>query len=452
MKKKEGKTYFICDECGYESQKWFAKCPECNVIGSAVEYTADSLYENGKASSDFHEVSVENLNSVTQIVPRIAVGMNELENILSGGLVKGGIYLVSGEPGIGKSTLVTQIFRNTGFPSIYISGEESKDQVFLRFKRLGISGENISIIFDTHLESILKAIESKKLSPRLIVVDSIQTMKTDSFDSIAGSMIQVRECARILTEFGKRHGITVLLIGHVNKEGNIAGPKVLEHIVDCVLQFELEVTTATRCLRVTKNRFGPTDEIAIFEMTQNGLIPIENIGNFFISDYSNQSGNTLSILQQGSKLIPIEVQALVSKPVYGQPRRITSGVALDRVLMITAVLSKKLKLPLESKDIFVNTSGGFRAFDNSTDLAIAVSLLSSLFDIKPSQSTVAIGEIGLDGVVRPVGLNEKRAEFAVKLGIESILVPQKCASKNKKIQIIRDVRDILMMFNQEEMK
>ncbi|BBE32131.1 DNA repair protein RadA [Tepiditoga spiralis] len=437
MKKKQ--KYYVCNECGYESLKWFAKCPECESFGTAVEFSESKEENNStKAEISFLEDSIE-------IPQKIQLSNLEMNELLNGGIVQGGVYLLSGEPGIGKSTLLAQITSQINDFLIYVSGEESKEQVIRRFKRLNIKKENLGLIFENDIESIIKTIKTRKEKPKILFIDSIQTMKSKDFDSIPGSIIQVRECTRKLTNFAKKNNISVILVGHVNKEGAIAGPKVLEHIVDSVIQFELEKSSGLRMLRVSKNRFGPTDNVLLFEMTNKGLKTIENISEYFISEYSNEPGNTLTMIKEGNKIIPIEIQVLVSKPVYGSPRRVTSGVPIDRVLMIIAVLSKKMKLPLESKDIFVNTSGGFKLNDSGIDAAIAISMLSSLFDKPTPSPTIAIGEIGLDGKLRTVHMLDKRIEFAKKIGIDSILVP-KHKNSYKKILEIKNISEFINLF------
>ncbi|KLO22785.1 DNA repair protein RadA [Marinitoga sp. 1197] len=420
---KKNQKYFVCSECGYESTKWFAKCPSCNEWNTAVEFTADV----------FDDTTVQSTSEILFLTDdikepvKIKTGFKELDEILYGGLVESGVYLLAGEPGIGKSTLLTQLSSNIGNEKtvIYVSGEESAEQVFQRFKRLKVktNKSKIGLVFENSMEKIISLIEKLKDKPDLLIIDSIQTIKSEKFSSYAGSVLQVKEVTRYLSEYCKKKGITLIVVGHVTKEGIIAGPKILEHMVDAVLQFELEKTSGLRMLRILKNRYGPTDEILMFEMTQIGLKAISEYTQYFLKDYKNASGNVLTIVKEGSKLIPIEIQALVSKPVYGNPRRVTSGAPLDRLLMIIAVLSKRLRLPFESKDIFLSTSGGFKISDTSSDLAIAYALLSSLFDISTVDSIVVMGEIGLDGNVRHIRSLEKRIDFARKIGITNIVIP-----------------------------
>lgn len=439
------KKYFVCNECGFESDKWFAKCPSCNSISSAVEFTADIDFKKNKKTSKITS-EITYLDEEVSIPVRIKTSIKEFNDSINGGFVKGGIYLISGEPGIGKSTLISQISKDIDGFVLYATGEESKTQVIQRYKRLNIENKNIGLIFENDIDSIINTISKSTKKPSVVFIDSIQTMKSDEFDSIAGSILQVRECSKKITNFAKNNDITIVLIGHVNKEGAVAGPKILEHIVDCVIQFDLEKTSGLRMVRITKNRYGPTDEIILLEMTSKGLIPIENMNEFFLNDYSNESGNTLTIIKEGNKLIPIEIQALVSKPVYGTPRRITSGVPLDRVLMISAVLSKKLKMPIESKDIFVSTSGGFKINDSAIDLAIANSLVSSLLETPPLGPTIAIGEIGLDGKIRSVSSIEKRIEISKRLGMENILIPEKNSKKVKSCTPIKNINELVKLF------
>ncbi len=446
--KKADKVY-VCNNCGYESDKWFARCPVCKELESAVEYTADITFDK-----NIKEISSEIVFIGQEIAPpqKIPIKLKEVNDALNGGLVKGGVYLLSGEPGIGKSTLLTQLADSLDLTEgwvFYVSGEESINQVLQRFERLSIANKRIALMFESNIEIILSTLINSEHRPEAIFIDSIQTLKSDEIDSAPGSLLQVRECTRKIVDYAKKSEIPVILVGHVNKEGAIAGPKVLEHMVDCVIQIDLERSSGLRILKVLKNRFGPTDEIIILEITQTGLKPIEDITSFFLSEYSNEPGNTLTVVKVGQRFLPIEIQALVSNPVYGSPRRVTSGVPLDRLLMITAVLSKKLRFPLENKDIFVNTSGGLKISDSSMDLAIALSLISSMLDKPLLFSVIAMGEIGLDGKVRGVSLLEKRIEIAQKLGAESILIPKNKNIANNNIKIVENVKDLIKLFGKE---
>jgi DNA repair protein RadA/Sms len=443
---RKSQKHYVCSNCGYESDKWFAKCPMCNELESAVEYnTADVSIDTG-------HLKVPDIVFLDQELPpakKIPTNFQEIDNVLNGGLVEGAVYLLSGDPGIGKSTLLAQIAKSIQTPEgfiFYVSGEESTEQVVQRFNRLEIKNKNIGLIFENNVDVILNAMEKSNMIPSVIFIDSVQTLKIDSIDSSPGSILQVRESTRKMVEYAKKMNIPIVLVGHVNKEGAIAGPKVLEHMVDCVLQMELEGGSGLRLLKVTKNRYGPTDEVILFEITQKGLKPIDNINSFFLSDYSNESGNTLTIVKVGQKLLPIEIQALVSNPVYGSPRRVTSGIPLDRLLMIIAVLSKKLKLPLESKDIFVSSAGGLRINDSSMDVAIALSLISSIFDTPLSSSTIAFGEIGLDGRIRGIPLLEKRLELSQKIGFNNIVIPKNFSPRKNSIVVAESVKDLIKLF------
>ena len=444
-KKKTKQKYYVCNECGYESDKWFAKCPICNEMGSAVEFTADITYMDSSNDTKDNKSDITYLDSEIEEPERLKIKSSQINKALNNGLVKGAVYLLSGEPGIGKSTLVSQL-SDSNNKVIYISAEESKSQVMQRFRRLEIKNNNIGLIFSNSLENIFKSISKLKERPQILIFDSVQTIKSDDVESNPGSVLQVKECTRRIVEYSKKTGTSSLLIGHVTKEGNVAGPKLLEHVVDCVISFELEKTSGLRMFRVNKNRYGPTDEIVLMEMTERGLIPIDDLTNYFLSDYSNEPGNTLSIIKEGNKLIPIEIQSLVSKPVYGSPRRVSSGISIDRVFMITAVLSKKLKLPVESKDIFLNTSGGFKISDSSIDSAIAFTIISSLFEQTLNKSTIFIGEIGLDGKIRNTSHVEKRVEMAKKIGIENICVSKRAKINDKNIIKLDNISDIVKMF------
>ncbi|AEX86130.1 DNA repair protein RadA [Marinitoga sp. 1135] len=447
---KKRQNYFVCSNCGYESTKWFAKCPSCNEWNTAVEFTADLFDDKANINIKTEPTELLFLDDEINEPEKLKTGFKELDEVLNGGFVESGVYLLAGEPGIGKSTLLTQISSSVGSENmvIYVSGEESAEQVFQRFKRLGIKkdGSKIGLIFENSLERIISVIEKLEEKPTMLIIDSIQTLKSENFSSFAGSILQVKEVTRYLSEYCKKKGITLIIVGHVTKGGIIAGPKVLEHMVDAVLQFELEKTSGLRMLRILKNRYGPTDELLMFEMTQKGLIPISEYTNYFLKDYKTASGNVLTIVKEGSKLIPIEIQALVSKPVYGNPRRVTSGAPLDRLLMIIAVLSKRLRLPIESKDIFLSTSGGFKISDTSSDLAIAYALLSSLFDISTGGSIVVMGEIGLDGNIRNINNLEKRIEFSKKLGIDYIVIPNSKKIKNNEHIKISNLSELVKRF------
>lgn len=441
MKKEK---YFVCNDCGFESQKWFAKCPSCNSIGSAVEFAADidSIH-----SEDISASEIKRLDDNVKVPERIVINNNEINSFMNGGLVKGAVYILSGEPGIGKSTFVSQLIDMISKSTLYISGEESSDQVLRRFKRMNIKNKNIGFVFETNVEKIINILEKEKNNFDIVVIDSVQTLRSGDSDSLPGSVLQVRESSRKLTEYVKENNISLIMIGHVNKEGAIAGPKILEHMVDCVLQLELEKSSGLRLLRVTKNRYGSTDEVVLFEMTQTGLNIIEDISKYFISEYSNEPGNVICIIKEGNKLFPIEIQALVSNPVYGSPRRVTSGIPIDRLNMITAVLSKKLKLPVESKDIFINSSGGIKFNDSSADLAIAFSVISSLLDIKTEKPAVCFGEVGLDGNIRNINLLEKRIDFSKRLGFELIISPD--SSGKFDVYRANNIRDLLRLFEGE---
>lgn len=447
MRKSE--KYYICNNCGYESDKWFAKCPVCSELESAVEYTADIAFD----SSNDENKQIIYIDQSIDLPEKISLKMKDINEALNGGIVKGGVYLLSGEPGIGKSTLLSQLansFETSEGFVLYVSGEESTEQVLQRFRRLGIKDKNIGLIFESNVEKILKAVNNINKDPTIVLIDSIQTLKSESIDSAPGSIMQVRESARMIVDFAKKKNVTVIMISHVNKEGAIAGPKVLEHMVDCVLQLDLERSSGLRLLKVTKNRFGPTDELVLLEITEKGLKPIENLTSYFLSEYSNEPGNSLTIAKVGHRFLPIEIQALVSNPVYGSPRRVTSGIPMDRLLMVIAVLSKKLKLPVDSKDIFVNTSGGLKISDSSIDLAVALSLISSVFDEPPNFTSIALGEIGLDGNVRGISLLEKRVDIALKLGVEVIIIPNNKIFKNDKILFAENVKDLIKLFRKGE--
>lgn len=419
------KTMWFCTSCGADSPKWVGKCPACGAwntmveekVGPATPSASVPLSTKGRSKPR----PVNEIEAVDE--PRIHMPSEELNRVLGGGLVKGSIVLIGGEPGIGKSTLVLQnllAIRNRRI--LYVSGEESATQLKLRADRIGRGSDNLYIVCETSLENIFAHIE--EVEPEILVVDSIQTIATETLDSSAGSVGQVRECAACLLRFAKESGVPVLLIGHINKEGTIAGPKVLEHIVDAVLQFEGDRQYMYRLLRGIKNRFGSTSEIGIYEMVQRGLREVANPSEMLMGHGGEElSGVAVGVTLEGIRPFLIEIQALVSSAAYGTPQRSVTGFDIKRVNMLLAVLEKRVGFKLGSKDVFLNVAGGIKVNDPALDLAVIAAILSSNVDMVIPRGWCMAGEVGLTGEIRPVTRIEQRITEAQKLGMTDMLVP-----------------------------
>jgi DNA repair protein RadA/Sms len=418
----KSKTVFICQNCGVESPKWIGKCPSCHEWNTYVEekIQKDNFRQRAKTTitpqaQRLSEISISEGK-------RITTYSKEINRILGGGIVPGSVSLIGGEPGIGKSTLALQLslnFKNK--KTLYVSGEESNQQIKLRSERLGLKNENCFLLNETSLENIYIQIE--KTNPDLLVIDSIQTLNTDYIESSPGSVSQVRECTANLLRYAKETSIPVILIGHINKEGNLAGPKVLEHIVDTVLQFEGDRNHMYRILRVIKNRYGATSEMAIFEMRNSGLIEVQNPSELLISQTDEQlSGVSICVTIDGIRPFLIESQALVSSAVYGTPQRSSTGFDLRRLSMLLAVLEKRAGFRLAAKDVFLNIAGGIKVTDPGIDLGIISAILSSNLDTPIEKGVCFAGEVGLSGEIRAVNRIETRIQEAEKLGFEKIFI------------------------------
>lgn len=425
----KSKIVFVCDECGYESAKWLGKCPSCgrwNTLKEFKDETSDLKAHFSKAIKDssFDKGKLVNLKDVKESYSaRLDTGIGELNRVLGGGIVPGSVVLVGGEPGIGKSTLFLQMADNLSQDEnvIYISGEESADQVAMRFKRLGLSS-GLKFVAENKLETILSIIETEK--PKTVIIDSIQTIYNTEIDSIAGSVSQIRECASFLARVAKATNTSVFIIGHVTKEGNIAGPRVLEHLVDTVLYFEGENQSAFRILRAVKNRFGSTNEIGVFDMTEQGMEEVSNPSAIMLSGHlNNMSGSSIYCSIEGTRPVLLEVEALVSESSFGNARRMTSGVDYNRVNLIIAVLEKRIGLKMYNQDVYVNVGGGIRTADPAIDLSIAASIVSSLRNKVIIQDTVLFGEIGLTGEIRHISQGEKRIAEAKRMGMTRVILP-----------------------------
>mgnify|MGYP000965888173 FL=1 len=428
------KTAYVCDNCGHESVKWIGKCPSCGQWNSFKEIrVAPSVSGGGKrlaAGGVSNTSSTRNTPMPISKVqakdePRIDLHDDELNRVLGGGLVRGSIVLLGGEPGIGKSTLVLQtILRMPGKRILYVSGEESTHQLKMRADRIEENvADNVIVLSENALEKILMQVDDVK--PDLLIVDSIQTIESEVIDSSPGSIVQVRECASALLRYAKTSSVPVLLIGHINKEGVLAGPKILEHIVDTVLQFEGDQHYMYRILRSIKNRFGSTSELGIYEMQQNGLRPVSNPSELLLTrDHEGLSGIAISCAIEGVRPFLVETQALVSTAAYGTPQRSTTGFDQRRLNMLLAVLEKRVGFKLIQKDVFVNIAGGLRVTDLAMDLSIIAAVLSSNVDTPIDKEWCMAGEVGLSGEVRPVNRIEQRIAEAEKLGFTDMVIPK----------------------------
>ena len=418
-------SIFVCQQCGNEFSKWLGKCTACNSWNSLVETARITRNSKSKTLN-----SRQTLNSKSQItnltdiktdqMQRVTTGISELDGALGGGIVSGQVILIAGEPGIGKSTLLLQLANNLN-NTLYISGEESSNQVAIRAKRLGINNKSIQFLESTDVDEILQTLSTVSNKPSAVIVDSIQTMSTNDLTGLAGSVGQVRECAFRLLKFAKVNNIPLILVGHVTKEGTVAGPAVLAHIVDTVLWFEGDKQSNLRLLRCVKNRFGATDEVGIFSMEDKGLVSLDNPEKLFLEqDKTNVAGSVVSILMEGTRSILIEIQSLVVPTKMAFPRRVAQGIDSKRLEMLLAVLFRRANVPLYDMDVFVNVAGGIKAQDPSVDLAICLSIASSFFDKPPPKKFLAVGELGLSGEIRAVSFQEKRIKDSRRLGFSDI--------------------------------
>lgn len=420
------KTVYVCKECGYESPKWNGCCPNCNEWNTLIEEVVNITKSNKIDTSALIStpLKINEINSDDEI--RILTGLSELDRVLGGGIVKGSLVLVSGDPGIGKSTILLQICQYIGknFSVLYVSGEESARQLKLRAKRLSVTTENLEILCENDVQAIVDYIQKKK--PGLVIIDSIQTMNIRDLGSSSGSVTQVRESTNLFLHCAKDFSVPIILVGHVTKDGNIAGPKVLEHIVDCVLYFEGERHLSYRILRAAKNRFGSTNEIGVFEMMDYGLKEVPNPSLMLISGKpKNTAGTCIVCVMEGSRPILAEIQALVVSSNYGSnPRRMSNGFDYNRLSMILAVLEKKSGYFFSTCDVYINVVGGLKLDEPATDLSVALSLISSLKDVPIREDTIAIGEIGLAGELRSVSYCEQRVKEAHRLGFKRIIIPR----------------------------
>lgn len=446
------KSLFVCSECGYESVKWYGKCPNCGEWNTMEEQAPVVSSKSGIKSRATIQTPLKLLEIDSAIEKRISTGMEEFDRVLGGGIVEGSLVLLSGDPGIGKSTILLQMCQYIGKKRtvLYISGEESARQIKLRANRLGVDSENLFVLAQTNVASIVETIKVEK--PDLVIIDSIQTMMIDDISSSAGSITQVRECTNVLMHLAKSLGIPIFVVGHVNKDGAIAGPKVLEHIVDTVLYFEGERNYSYRILRSAKNRFGSTNEIGVFEMAQSGMKEVENPSLMMLSGRpKNTSGTCVACTMEGSRPILAEVQGLVTSSGFGTPRRMCTGFDYNRMSMIIAVLEKRAGYMFNGMDAYLNVIGGLKLFEPAADLSVAMALVSSLRDKVLNENTLAFGEIGLAGEIRAVNNCEQRINEAGRLGFTKCIIPfhnYKTLSKETKVSMdIVPVRTIRSAFD-----
>lgn len=429
------KTTYICSNCGYSAPKWYGQCPQCrewNTMNEEIENKASIFPASAIAKSKtFTSVtSVSNITTDDEL--RYKTGINEFDRVLGGGLVKGSVVLLSGDPGIGKSTILLQACGTFSQDKsvLYVSGEESAKQIKLRAERLSVNSETLLVMTETDVESICEYIKINK--PDVVMIDSIQTISHAEIQSSPGSVTQVRECTNMLLRVGKALDIPIIIVGHVNKDGAIAGPKVMEHIVDAVLYFEGERNYAYRILRAAKNRFGSTNEIGVFEMNDMGLSEVENPSAALLSERNtNVSGNCISCVMEGSRPILAEVQSLVSTSGYGNARRMSTGFDFNRLNLILAVLEKRFGYRFSGMDTYLNIVGGLRLDEPAADLAVALALVSGITDKPLPEDVVAIGEIGLSGEVRSVSRITARITEAARLGFGRCVVPRSCLKQIK---------------------
>lgn len=435
------KRAFFCSSCGYETPKWLGKCPSCGEWNTITEHVVAKESKSIAAQvATLPRATAQRVQDISeQENRRIDLGNKELNRVLGGGLVPGSLILLGGEPGIGKSTLSLQLaLTDNNLSTLYVSGEESAEQIKMRATRIGIHNEECTVYTETLLENIASQIEEQH--PDIVIIDSIQTMYTDFVESSAGSVTQIRECAATLLKIAKSSGTAIFIIGHITKDGTIAGPKILEHIVDVVLQFEGDHNNTYRILRGIKNRFGATYEIGVFEMRDNGLRSVENPSEILLSHYEEPlAGIAVGAAVDGIRPYLIEVQALVSGAAYGTPQRSTTGFDQRRLNMLLAVLEKRVGMKMFQKDVFLNFAGGFKIADTGMDLAVVAAIISSYYDRALAEGVCCAGEIGLSGEVRPAPRTEQRISEAARLGFKRIVVSsfvEKSIKRSKGIEVV----------------
>lgn len=432
------KTIYSCNECGGQTLKWQGQCPHCQAWNTLVETIAEKSVSRFSPQSATSQV--QNLSTIdAHEEPRFSTGIDELDRVLGGGLVHGGVVLLGGDPGIGKSTLLLQALSNMSaqYPVLYVSGEESAQQVALRARRLALNVQQVHLFAEIQLEKIQAVLIERK--PAIAVIDSIQTIYSEVLQSAPGSVAQVRECAAQLTRLAKANGICIILVGHVTKEGALAGPRVLEHMVDTVLYFEGDMHSSFRMVRAFKNRFGAVNELGVFSMGEKGLREVKNPSALFLSHHDTQvAGSCIMVTQEGTRPLLVEIQALVDEARSPSPRRLCIGLEQNRLAMLLAVLHRHAGIPCYDQDVFVNAVGGVKINEPGADLAIVLAIVSSLKNKPITEKTVVMGEIGLAGEIRPVQRGQERLKEAAKLGFKQAIIPL----ANKPKQAIPEIKVI----------
>mgnify|MGYP003288352614 FL=1 len=429
---------FFCQNCGYESAKWMGQCPGCKEWNTFVEELVDrkALSGSGKRKPASEAKPVPLSSVVASNEERVSTNMKELDRVLGGGIVRGSLVLVGGDPGIGKSTLLLQVCRNLsaqGQSVLYVSGEESLQQIKIRAERIGTFTDNLQLLCETNLDLVREVIERQK--PQIVVIDSVQTMYNDSVGSAPGSVSQVREATSVLMQIAKGMDISIFIVGHVTKEGVVAGPRVLEHMVDTVLYFEGDRHESYRILRGVKNRFGSTNEIGVFEMRAEGLAEVENPSEYMLSGKpADASGSVVACSVEGTRPILLEIQALICHSYFNNPRRTATGTDFNRVNLLLAVLEKRLGMQLSDCDAYVNIAGGIRMNEPAIDLGIVLAIISSKLDLTIDEKTICFGEVGLSGEVRGVTMAEQRVAEAAKLGFKRCILPSVCLGAAKGVK------------------
>ena len=433
----KSKTVYTCTECGASESKWQGQCPSCMAWNTLVESVAETSVSNNRYSNKFEGLTqsstLQKLSSIQAAdIERTPTGISEFDRVLGGGLVEGGVVLIGGDPGIGKSTLLLQVLCHLGksAQAIYVSGEESPQQIAMRAKRLGLDASQVELLAEINLEKILATLQTHK--PNIAVIDSIQTVYSEALQSAPGSVAQVRECSAQLTRLAKQLGITVILVGHVTKEGSLAGPRVLEHIVDTVLYFEGDQNSSFRLIRAFKNRFGAVNELGVFAMTEHGLREVSNPSALFLSHHEDQvAGSCITVTMEGTRPLLIEIQALVDESHAPSPKRLATGLEQNRLAMLLAVLNRHAGIPCFNQDVFINAVGGVKIAEPAVDLAVLLSIVSSLKNKPLDSKLIVFGEVGLAGEVRPVQGGLVRLKEAAKLGFTKAIVPKANAPKTK---------------------
>jgi DNA repair protein RadA/Sms len=433
----KAKTIYSCTECGASEPKWQGQCPSCMSWNTLVESIEESSTSTNRYANKFDGLTqsstLQKLSTIKAAdITRQPTGISEFDRVLGGGLVEGGVVLIGGDPGIGKSTLLLQVLCHLGkfAQAIYVSGEESPQQIAMRAKRLGLDASEIELLAEINLEKILATLQTHK--PNIAVIDSIQTVYSEALQSAPGSVAQVRECSAQLTRLAKQLGITVILVGHVTKEGSLAGPRVLEHIVDTVLYFEGDHNSSFRLIRAFKNRFGAVNELGVFAMTEKGLREVANPSALFLSHHESQvAGSCITVTMEGTRPLLIEIQALVDESYAPNPKRLATGLEQNRLAMLLAVLNRHAGIPCFDQDVFINAVGGVKISEPAVDLAVILSIVSSLKNKPLENKLIVFGEVGLAGEVRPVQGGQMRLKEAAKLGFTKAIVPKANAPKTK---------------------